>query len=496
MGKLNIYENLFLEVAELKRFQEFIKTNGWQRALRSIVKKYGIVENSSANSFRPIAHPMQANTVRIYPGLAYTPDMEAIYSSEPIDIFYGAIEETKWIVLSRAISHAEIGTVSIGVDGSLIGTGTRFTEVLRGQPNFPTKIHFLDSQNNIYDYEVVNVTSDTSATLSGSFVAESGLRYAVVGTFTPGFIPEAENKYIYEYDSCSIRLVSSSARPEVQDGEFIIGYIAASGVSNFSVFDTRSSCMFSVTDDADPDVYDETGTVTNAADKGYNPCVSLLEVRQVGGFIYGSKTVDLEFVFETGLKVDSFEVSQSENGNFFTMKSISCNAFNVSPNEIADGTFKGWRLVNRANMRTVLISEQNGAVLTLPSVDLGNFVAASGNDFVVVPDFAFVELIVAPNGAIGTYSLPIQKLVTYHTIGCRVPVTLDLPSRGTNAPNTVGINLQYRMQGNNKGGIRYQSNTATYKDSLNGSIMKTAANGYITINLAALEPKQPAKDYS
>ena len=200
MGKINISENLFLEKAELVRMQRFNNELGWQRALRSAALRFGIVENASGTSFKAIKHPTAANSVLIYPGLAYTPSMEAIALDEERTLALGSGTDRRWIVLSRAITHEEEGVVTIQQDGSLVGVGTKFTEVLRGQPNFPVKIRFTNSVNNVYEYEVVSVISDTSALLSGEFTAQSGLKYSVVGAFTPGFIPSEENKNIYSYD--------------------------------------------------------------------------------------------------------------------------------------------------------------------------------------------------------------------------------------------------------------------------------------------------------
>ena len=40
MAKLKLSENLFLEVAELNRFRQFIEDDGWKRVIKSIIKSY------------------------------------------------------------------------------------------------------------------------------------------------------------------------------------------------------------------------------------------------------------------------------------------------------------------------------------------------------------------------------------------------------------------------------------------------------------------------
>lgn len=74
--------------------------------------------------------------------------------------------EKRWIVLSHDTTNEEIGTVKISKQGVLSGEGTEFLSVLRGQPNYPTKVRF-NSKINTGDYEVVEVNSDSEAVISG-----------------------------------------------------------------------------------------------------------------------------------------------------------------------------------------------------------------------------------------------------------------------------------------------------------------------------------------
>jgi len=126
-----------------------------------------------------------------------------------------------WVKASYATSNIEEGAVSIDSSGNLTGVGTKFTEVLRGQPNFPSTISFPDSVSNVLDYEVVEVIDDTNAKLSGiTFSAETDIPYRVIGTFTPGEVPSASEKGIFEYDSSTIELVLETAVGE-KPGSFV-----------------------------------------------------------------------------------------------------------------------------------------------------------------------------------------------------------------------------------------------------------------------------------
>ena len=61
------------------------------------------------------------------------------------DIFnYYYYGQTKWYWLKVTYKQSpiEVGTITIGgnTGGLMKGIGTKFTETLRGQPNFPSKI--------------------------------------------------------------------------------------------------------------------------------------------------------------------------------------------------------------------------------------------------------------------------------------------------------------------------------------------------------------------
>lgn len=142
------------------------------------------------------------------------------------------------------MNNYEPGTVSVATDGTLTGVGTEFTKVLRGGDNFPNAVKFIDSTKNILNYEVINVVSDTSAVIAAPAAAESGIRYGVVGAFTPGFVPSTANELIYEYDSFAVRMIQSETQPEVEEGrEFIIAQLNWDS-GDMAIVDMRNSCTF------------------------------------------------------------------------------------------------------------------------------------------------------------------------------------------------------------------------------------------------------------
>ena len=220
MSRLKFSENLFLEVNELQRLVKFLADDGYKLAVKSMSKSFGIVENSGNTYFKVTAKAGTANTVIINPGVAFNSNIDAIVMPTALEMQILNTGMNRWLVLSRDVKNTEEGTVTVNTDGSISGIGTKFTKVLRGQPNFPTKVKFSSTLNS-GEYEVVSVVSDTSAIIAGSFVNENNLKYSVVGTFTPGFQPLEDNKMIYEYDSFNIRIVDSADKPSLSSDEYI-----------------------------------------------------------------------------------------------------------------------------------------------------------------------------------------------------------------------------------------------------------------------------------
>lgn len=171
-----------------------------------------------------------------------------------------------FIKLRYKSSSLEEGTISLDDRGQLtlrdvaIGTDRVFTDLLRGQPQFPTRIALFDSmippgtqddeegarngdqvwpmndpQYKLGEFDVSTVFSETVASISGSVFTvdltsiasqNTQLKYAVVGTFEPGLNPLEANKYIYLYDSCEIYYDSTPViADEDRDIVFLLGQV-------------------------------------------------------------------------------------------------------------------------------------------------------------------------------------------------------------------------------------------------------------------------------
>lgn len=385
MSKLKLSSNLFLEVNELNRLVQFLKKDGYELAIKSLVKTFGIVQTAENNYYK-VTNGYLYNQVVVQPGIAFDSQLQAIVMKNASTITIENNGNKCWLVLQYASTNYENGTVSVAFDGSLVGVGTNFLSVLRGQPNFPVKVKF-NSTLNKEDYEVVSVTSDTNAVLAGSFSVESNVQYSVVGAFTPGFQPAEGNKLIYEMDYYNIQLLYQEDEPTLTSDQFIL---ASAEFVNGSlvVTDLRAGYMFNV----------------ESYNTGYNvtqdEIVSLVQIQRIQSNL-------LEVTFEHAYNITAFELSSSASATTFLIKEGYCNFLGTG--DIPDELFKGWYLVNRANMKKVVISGNTNKVLSIPQFN-DEVVEGDVTSFIVVPPYTTLEYMITYSGE------NISALPYYHSV--------------------------------------------------------------------------------
>lgn len=476
MSRLKISENLFLEVAELSRLVKFLSDDGYKRILKSVIKQCGIVRNAGNTYFK--LSQQSAGVVTVNAGVAFDSNLDAIVMETDATLNVSNTGTKRWIVLSRATNSWESGSVSVTTDGTLTGVGTKFTEILRGQPNFPTKVKF-NSSVNTDEYEVVSVVSDTSAIISGKLTAEGGVQFSVVGTFTPGFVPDDDKKQIYELDSYALRIEDSESRPSVTDDEFILGYVYYSGGVMY-VADERAHCMFN-------EIYEQTTTQT----EGVSPITSLLQASVVSGVdSYRAKSCDIELILEHGYQVNSFKMNSTATQSVFQITSGSCNF--LGGGTLPDGIFNGWLLLNRENMKYATIESNAGNSLYLHDFD-SEIVEGASNDFVVIPNFTEIEFEVKLNGSVIQPEIPFRFRKSIENTKSRVRVYALFPSGG--GETAVEVEMRYRFIDNS--GKRYAFNTLAIASFINtNGEQETLANSKFSIDLAAIEPQADQRNYS
>ena len=452
MSKLKLSPNLFLEVAELENFRRLMVDEGYKAALQSLVKNFGIASNSESNAFEVTATG-EENTISIAPGTAWNKDFDRIISREAVTAQAIQSDTKTWVILSRAVTNYEAGTVSVTTDGTLTGVGTEFTKVLRGGDNFPNAVKFIDSTKNILNYEVINVVSDTSAVIAVPAAAESNMRYGVIGAFTPGFVPSNANELIYEYDSFQIRMVQSDNAPDIQEGyEFIIAQLNWES-GEMSIVDMRNSCTFN----ADP-TEEIIAATTNI--------VSVLNIDCYGDM--------LRIAVENGYTVTGFKIRASAlqfrilEGKNNVLGPVSGNS-----GSIPSSAFAGWTLFNRATGKGVRIVDNANTLLTLASWS-GDLSLGEGDDFVIVPAVADIEYQLTAAGA--TTWEGVRSTARFPVTDVQTNIFVPLKSGQTT------LTLRYRDIDGRAASAFKAFPQSGYKDLTDG-MSKFLTNSVLTVNL-------------
>lgn len=440
MSKLNFSENLFLDVNELNRFRKFIEDEGYKKIFKSYVETYGIVKNKNNSNFKVTAKNNTA--VSVSSGVAITDNLDFILSEQTEDLSITNNSNPTWIVLSRSTDNKEAGVVSISYNGTLTGVNTKFTEVLRGQPNFSTKIK-LHSSSNTSEYEVLKVTDDTNAILIGYFIPESGLKYSTIGSFTPGFEPSESNKYIYTYDSFSLQAVNSADEPILQSGQYLLAKVYYVD-GNIVVQDKRVSFF--------NQILRESTTFSNI----FSTLVKtdrLLENH-------------IQLKLNHGYKVNVFAVN---NDN---IKITSGYSNCVS--SITDGIFKNFLLYNLKNMKCSKISNNVGSFIYFYDFDTSLF--DGEDDLIIVPDFSSIEYKISFSGA--DTSDPIYHKQEICNNDCRIVLPLK------HGQSTIKI--EYRLIHDYKNSTVFKNlNNANFTNIDN--IVETLSDSDFSVNLINTE---------
>jgi len=380
-----INEELFLEKAELLRVIKGIEEKGFLFDKQTDANTWGIIRNKKLDSlfdYFKIVSTGSFDKFKIKNGFAYDKDRLVIdYKYQDEDITIPLIATEYWVKISHIYESREVGTGSIGgVNmGTFTGVGTKFTEVLRGQPNFPAKIKFLNSVNYTLEYEVLEVVSDTTVILQGVFdLSESDLQYAVVGTFTYGYQPPTLHKEIFQYDSCQVDLVLNVGPvPTLIDGkEFIIGKVSYTGAGTV-IEDYRWDYIFNT---SDREHVDSISRVQPS-----NPIVGLEYIKKIlpNANSAGFYLLGLDWKFRITSESQNNSISQVDITGGLGGVWLNTTSFQ-------NGDFDGWRYYYAdGNYSTILTSVIIGTTIkvTLDSVRIG-----SGAGVCVTPNAEDIEV--------------------------------------------------------------------------------------------------------
>lgn len=454
---ISFVPELFLEVVELNRFKQSLGEEGFMNVLRKHSTSFGLIKNIKNNDFenakveRGKNTSLNQKTLRIKAINAFDRDGLHLHSQDRENIIVPADGKWYWVKIKHKYNILEKGTVSISVSGDLVGVGTEFTKVLRGMPNFPSRIKFANSIHNIVEYDVLEVIDDEHAVLMHPTVASTGiatfeieenLKYSVVGTFTPGVPIPNKNKNPFKYDDVEIELIEEQddniSPLKIQDKEF---YIARVRIENDDIViqDKRNEVW------SDNGFYEFLKKIQNIS----NPLIGVESIKWQNNLSpLNENIVEIGW----GMRSENWAIDASKN--IITLFGSARGGRFKSVDEFTNGDFDGWRIYTPNGVYHKVISsiKQGQAInLTLDRLDVDNFSYDGGKTFVneefergwvlVVPDVEEIELLFTPDiedeneNCVVSYVYPINTLVGR----CRVELYKE---------DSCLYNIKYRYKNN------------------------------------------------
>lgn len=259
---LKISSDLYLGAAEINFLKKSLKEEGYAKIFANSIISYGVVKQPSDLNFQNLqVYSTSIGKLGVKAGIAIDNNLDIIDVKESLTdiITIPSDGVSRFVVIKYQSTTIEEGTLNIQSNGDIIGTGTKFTERLRGLPNRPSRIVF-ESTINTQEYSIQGVQSDTLASLNvlGSDITpENDVKYKVVGTFTPMITVPLANKYPFEGDGYLIELRDSDV---LADGEYLLAQVDFNGVVS-NIFDKRLSNKFSLIDESVEIITDENPVV-------------------------------------------------------------------------------------------------------------------------------------------------------------------------------------------------------------------------------------------
>jgi len=443
MGKLNISPDLFLEQQELNRLQKFMQEDGYLDLFKRQTGTYGILRTKQDTSFANFRVEVGTNTQRVAintDSYAFDADGNVIVKTAEDNIALPLADQWYWMYVSYAESPVEVGTVNIASNGTLTGTNTLFTEVLRGYPNRQAKISFPNSIVNTSEYLVQEVTDDTNALISGILTAETDAEYRVVGTFTPGVVPTEAEKYPFRYDSATITFFAetiTNTPPALDnDRQFILARVRLNGTT-IEIQDNRTQIFQTKDEFFAQTPMNETNALAGIDSIRWNVSESTKDENLVQfswGFVSSNLTVDFNLRLLT--------VSGGDGGIF------------KDTDDFTNGDFDGWRVYasRTGSFARVVQSTKSGSQINLL---LDNALAddfSTVGTIYIVPDADEIEIWALPDNT-DTHD-HLDKKTMHNIANARALISLVVPSR-----TSYKYTFSYRYKTGSKYSIWRQINS-------------------------------------
>jgi len=334
MGKFKISKDVFVGSIELKRLRRFVTDDGFIALMQGNTEKYGVAVLDRGNLYDAL-RVIQGSTaakITIKAGTLIDKNLDiSLESADLVDKLNITTDSTDYFIKVSydPNQNLEVGTVDISATGLLTGTGTLFTEVLRAQPDFPSRIEFVKTGLvNIGEFDITTVTNDTTAQLTGSFTAELGVQYKVIGTFTPDIVIPAASKNIFHYNG--LTFVAEATASVTAGTQFLLAKVNTDGVT-MTITDMRTEFFQS------KGAYEVTRkpSATNTA-------FGVEYVKDSNVFSAGHKVIRMGW----GLRSSTWALDEKNKKITFT---AGVGGKNDAITDTATGDFDGWQIYDDAN---------------------------------------------------------------------------------------------------------------------------------------------------
>lgn len=403
MSYIKIAEELFLGTIELQRFQQFMQEEGFIKYIRKISTEFGLIDSLKDIFDNGLVEKSSiSGAIKIKSIFAI--DSDGLFlSREPLDnIELINDNQWYWLKISHNYNTFEGGFVNIDQYGNLTGIDTEFIKIFRGQPDFPTKIKFINPiypniLNNNLEYEILEIIDNTNAKLQGSFVAETNLQFSIVGTFTEGHIPPTQNKYPFQYDTVKGELILGNTIPSYTPGkEFFLARVKRNG-TNIYIEDKRSAFRLKL----------ESDYFLNELPLKQNPLIGIEELK----FDSSLSTKEKNIVYISWcFRANNYTFDPTTNlltitygkGGIFKDTNFS-SIFN-------DGDFNGWRIYTsiKGNIYLrILNSIKDGSTLKLTLMNGDVDILSSSYELIIAPPAEEIEIICTASANSPDYNIEI-----------------------------------------------------------------------------------------
>lgn len=383
MSIINYSEGLFLGKVEQERLSKFMQDEGFQRKFLQQSLGFGLVGGIPGETYTNAKVSVGTNpgTISLAEGSLIDKNGNRIFV-KPIDNQAVADDGNwHWVKSKYTTDSIEEGIVSVDASGTMTGVGSKFTDVLRGKPNFPSTILLNGSIVNTIEYEVAEVIDDNTVILAGDFNAESNLQYSVVGTFSPDEVPTAIEKFPFKYDSAIISLEVENPLGSVPallaDEEFFLARVKNTG-GTIEVQDKRTQFWKLRAE-----------YKTEFINRLANPLIGVEAIKYDNEFSTRDRNiVEIAWAFRSSnwsinTSLNSITLTSGEGGKY------------KSTTPVVNGDFNGWRLYVGDSGKYVNIESttKSGSQvnLVLSTLDPDLFIDENA-ELLIAPDVDTVEI--------------------------------------------------------------------------------------------------------